>query len=143
MSIRGILDRKGVRVVTILSTSTVKAAADEMRARNISALVVRRDGAVAGAVTDRDIVHAIASRGAAALSSPVIDVMTQDMVTVAPTDTAKTAMDLMTRHRVRHLPVFADEYLVGIVSIGDVVRDRLEDLELESHLLRDLYIAAR
>jgi len=65
------------------------------------------------------------------------------MVTVAPSDTAKTAMNLMTRHRVRHLPVLADGELVGIVSIGDVVKDRLGDLELESSVLRDLYIAAR
>jgi CBS domain-containing protein len=73
----------------------------------------------------------------------VTNVVAQRMVTVAPSDTAKTAMNLMTRHRVRHLPVLADGELVGIVSIGDVVKDRLDDLELESNVLRDLSIAVR
>jgi len=142
MSIQGILDRKGASVVTIGAAATVKTAADEMRSRNISALVVKGGDLVLGVVTDRDIVHAISMRGAHALGIPVT-IVAQRMVTVAPSDTAKTAMNLMTRHRVRHLPVLADGELVGIVSIGDVVKDRLGDLELESSVLRDLYIAAR
>ena len=143
MSIQGILDRKGAEVVTLRASASVKHAADEMRARNISALVVKADGRVVGIVTDRDIVDAISRHGAAALSLPVTDVLAQGMITVRPSDTAKQAMNLMTRHRVRHLPVLAEGALAGIVSIGDVVRDRLDDLELESSVLRDLYIAAR
>jgi len=142
MSIRGILDRKGASVVTIRAVANVKTAADEMRIRNISALVVESGDLIVGLVTDRDIVNAISTRGALALGMPVT-IVAQRMVTVAPSDTAKTAMNLMTRHRVRHLPVLADGKLVGIVSIGDVVKDRLGDLELESSVLRDLYIAAR
>jgi CBS domain-containing protein len=143
MSIKGILDRKGADVVTIGASSTVKSAADEMRARRISALVVQTNGRVLGLVTDRDIVDAISRHGAAALLLPVSDILAQGMITVRPADTAKQAMNLMTRHRVRHLPVLADGALAGIVSIGDVVKDRLDDLELESNVLRDLYIAAR
>jgi len=143
MSIQGILDRKGAGVVTIRASASVKYAADEMRSRGISALVVKTDGRIVGIVTDRDIVGAISRHGAAALSLPVTDVLAQGMITVRPSDTAKQAMNLMTRHRVRHLPVLAEGALAGIVSIGDVVRDRLDDLELESSVLRDLYIAAR
>jgi CBS domain-containing protein len=73
---------------------------------------------------------------------PVLDVMTHTTITVAPDDTLKRAMSLMTHHRVRHLPVIANDKLVGIVSIGDVVKHRLEDLETESNVLRDAYIAA-
>jgi signal-transduction protein with cAMP-binding, CBS, and nucleotidyltransferase domain len=78
-----------------------------------------------------------------ALSKTVQDIAPHAMITVAPGDASKHAMSLMTNHRVRHLPVFADHKLVGIVSIGDVVKHRLEELEAESNVLRDAYIAAR
>jgi len=143
MTIQGILDRKGTDVVTIRASSTVEAAADEMRARSISALVVKAENLILGIVTDRDIVRAISRHGAVALSLRVSDVLAQGMITVTPTDGAKQAMNLMTRYRVRHLPVLVDGELAGIVSIGDVVKDWLDDLELESNVLRELYIAAR
>jgi CBS domain-containing protein len=73
----------------------------------------------------------------------VSHVVAHAMVTVAPSDSLKRAMSLMTNHRVRHLPVIDDGNLVGIVSIGDVVKHRLEDLETETNVLRDVYIAAR
>jgi len=72
----------------------------------------------------------------------ILDVVPHTRITVAPEDTLKRAMTLMTHHRVRHLPVIANGNLVGIVSIGDVVKHRLEDLEIESNVLRDAYIAA-
>jgi CBS domain-containing protein len=72
----------------------------------------------------------------------VLDVMTRSVITVTPDDTLRRAMTLMTNHRVRHLIVIADGQLAGIVSIGDVVKNRLEDLEAESNVLRDAYIAA-
>jgi CBS domain-containing protein len=71
----------------------------------------------------------------------VLDIVSHATITVSPDDTLKRAMSLMTHHRVRHLPVIANGRLVGIVSIGDVVKHRLEDLELESNVLRDAYIA--
>lgn len=143
MSIQGILARKGAGAVAIRADATVKMAADEMQAHNISALIVLRREQILGVVTDRDIVQAISKHGGGALLLAVTAVICRPMITVAPQDTAKTAMSLMTRHRVRHLPVLAAEKLVGIVSIGDVVKDRLNDLELESNVLRDLYFAAR
>jgi CBS domain-containing protein len=142
MSIQNILDRNGANVVTIRATETIKSAADRMRERAIAALVVTRGDAIAGLISERDIVHAVSQLGERALSTAVADVMPHAMITVAPSDTLKHAMSLMTNYRVRHLPVLRDGKLVGIVSIGDVVKHRLEELETESNVLRDAYIAA-
>jgi CBS domain-containing protein len=88
-------------------------------------------------------VHAVSRHGEGALSLVVLDVVTHPAITVAPDDSVKRAMTLMTRYRLRHLPVIAKGKLVGIVSIGDVVKHRLEELETETNVLRDAYIAAR
>jgi CBS domain-containing protein len=143
MSIQSILDRNGGAVITIRATETVKTAADRMRARGIAALVITSGDAIAGLISERDIVRAISVHADQALSMTVRDIASHAMITVAPGDTLKHAMSLMTNHRVRHLPVFADGKLIGIVSIGDVVKHRLEELEAESNVLRDAYIAAR
>jgi len=142
MSIQSILDRNGSNVITIRATETIKSAADRMRQRGIAALVVKSGDAISGLISEREIVHAISRHGEQALAMAVLDVMPQTMIAVAPSDSLKRAMSLMTNHRVRHLPVFADGKLVGIVSIGDVVKQRLEELEIESNILRDAYIAA-
>jgi CBS domain-containing protein len=142
MSIQNILDRKGAEVITIRGIETTKSAADRMRARSIAALVVISGDTIAGLISERDIVHAISLHGERALTMAVQDVASHTIITVAPSDTLKRAMSLMTNHRVRHLPVFADGKLIGIVSIGDVVKHRLEELETESNVLRDAYIAA-
>jgi CBS domain-containing protein len=141
MSIQAILDRKGPEVITIHASATLRSAANRMRERSIAALVVKSGDAIAGLILERDIVHAVSRHGEQALSMPVLDAMTHTTITVAPDDTLKRAMSLMTHHRVRHLPVIANDKLVGIVSIGDVVKHRLEDLETESNVLRDAYIA--
>jgi CBS domain-containing protein len=142
MTIQNILDRKGAEVVTIGASGTVRSAAARMRENNIAALVVKSGDAIAGLISERDIVHAVSRHGERALSMAVLEVVTHATITVAPDDTVKRAMSLMTHHRVRHLPVIANGKLVGIVSIGDVVKHRLEDLETESNVLRDAYIAA-
>jgi CBS domain-containing protein len=142
MSIQSILNRNGGAVITIRATETVKSAADRMRARGIAALVMTSSDTIVGLVSERDIVRAISVHGEQALSMTVREVAPHAMITIAPSDTLKRAMSLMTDHRVRHLPVLADGKLVGIVSIGDVVRHRLEELETESNVLRDAYIAA-
>jgi CBS domain-containing protein len=141
MTIQNILDRNRAGVITIHPTETVKRAADRMRARNIAALVVKSGDELVGLISEREIVHAVAQHGEGALSLTVQAVMTRATITVAPEDTVKRAMTLMTNYRVRHLPVIAGGKLVGIVSIGDVVKHRLEDLETESNVLRDAYIA--
>jgi CBS domain-containing protein len=142
MSIQSILDRNGGDVITIRPTETVRSAADRMRARSIAALVVTSGDAIRGLISERDIVHAISHHGEQALAMAVIDIVPHTTFTVAPGDTVRHAMSLMTNQRVRHLPVLADGKLVGIVSIGDVVKHRLEELETESNVLRDAYIAA-
>ena len=143
MSIQAILDRKGPAVITIHATATLRSAADRMRERSIAALVVKSGDAITGLISESGIVHAVSRHGERALSMAVLEVMTHATITVAPDDTLKRAMSLMTHYRVRHLPVIANGKLVGIVSIGDVVKHRLEDLETESNVLRDAYIAAR
>jgi CBS domain-containing protein len=114
-----------------------------MREHGIAALVVKSGGAIKGLISERDIVLAVARHGEGALALAVADVGAHTMVKVAPGDSLKRAMSLMTNHRVRHLAVVADGHLVGIVSIGDVVKLRLEDLETETNVLRDAYVAAR
>ena len=143
MSIQSILDRNRAEVVTISPTDTLKSAADRMRVHNIAALVVKSGTAVTGLISDREIVHAVSRNGERALHMAVHEIVTHPTITITPDDTLKRAMSLMTHHRVRHLPVIANGKLVGIVSIGDVVKHRMEDLETESNVLRDAYMAAR
>jgi CBS domain-containing protein len=143
MSIQAILDRKGRDVITISRNATLKNAADQMLRHGIAALIVTSGDAIAGITSEREIVHAIARYGERALTMPVTDILAHGMFPIAPQDSLKYAMNLMTRHHVRHLPVIADSKLVGIVSIGDIVKHRIDDLEMESNVLRDVYIAAR
>jgi CBS domain-containing protein len=142
MSVRNILDRKGADVFTIDPSATIRTAAHLMRARGIAALVVRSGDVTSGLISEREVVHAMAQHGERALTMAVSDAMTRSVIAVTPDDTLRRAMTLMTNHRVRHLIVIADGRLAGIVSIGDVVKNRLEDLEAESNVLRDAYIAA-
>jgi CBS domain-containing protein len=142
MSVGNILDRKGAEVFTVDPTATVRTAAQLMRARGIAALVVKSADVMNGLISERDIVHAISQYGERALAMAVSEVMTRNAVTVTPNDSVKRAMSLMTNHRLRHLTVVDKGKLVGVVSIGDVVKYRLEDLEAESNILRDAYIAA-
>ena len=142
MSLRDIVERKGRHVETIGALASVKEAADRMREKKIAALVVTDGAAIEGVVTEREIVHAVSEFGGALVAKKVREVMTRDVVTAEPEDSLKRAMSLMTQYRTRHLPVIREGALAGIVSIGDVVKHRLEDLELESNVLRDAYIAA-
>jgi CBS domain-containing protein len=143
MSIESILRRKGTNVVTIAPEASIKRAADWLLAKNIGALVVTSGNAVLGLVSEREIVHAFSRHGETAGSMPVKEIMQHGVTTVSPDDSVNRVMNLMTHHRVRHMPVLRDGKLAGIVSIGDVVKYRLEDLELETNVLRDVYTAAR
>ena len=142
MSVESILRKKGTDVATIAPEASVKRAADWLRAKNIGALVVTRGNAVLGLISEREIVHAISRYGETATSMPVSEIMGHGAITVSPAKTVSHVMNLMTRHRVRHMPVVHDGKLAGIISIGDVVKHRLDDLELETNVLRDAYIAA-
>ena len=144
MSIESILRRKGTDVTTIAPEASIKRAADWLRAKNIGALVVTRgNNAVLGLISEREIVHAFSRYGETAGSMPVKEIMQYGATTVSPDESVNRVMNLMTHHRVRHTPVLRGGKLVGIVSIGDVVKHRLEDLELETNVLRDVYNAAR
>ena len=143
MSIESILRRKGTDVTTIAPEASIKRAADWLRAKNIGALVVTSGDTVVGLVSEREIVHAFSRHGEAAGSMPVREIMQHGVTTVSPDESVIRVMNLMTHHRVRHMPVLRDGKLAGIVSIGDIVKYRLEDLELETNVLRDVYTAAR
>lgn len=143
MTIENILRRKGTDVTTIAPEASIKRAADWLRAKNIGALVVTRENAVLGLISEREIVRAFSRYGETAGSIPVKEIMHHGVPTVSPDDSINRVMNLMTHHRVRHMPVLRDGKLAGIISIGDVVKHRLEDLELETNVLRDVYTAAR
>jgi CBS domain-containing protein len=143
MSIEGILRQKGTEVTTIDPDASIKRAADWLRLKNIGALVVTSGQAVLGLISEREIVHALSHYGEAAASMPVKEIMRHGVIIVSPDESVDRVMKLMTRHRVRHMPVLHDGKLAGIISIGDVVKHRLGDLELETNVLRDAYIVAR
>ena len=142
MNVENILLQKGTDVATIRPEASVKSAADWLRAKNVGALVVARDDAVLGIISERDIVRAFSQYAEPVASMPVKDIMTHGLITVAPGDDLNRVMRLMTRHRVRHSPVLRNGKLAGIISTGDVVKRRLDDLELETNVLRDVYIAS-
>jgi CBS domain-containing protein len=141
MTVKSILARKGNNVVTIEPTAKLAAAAQRLAERQIGALVVAGAGErVVGIVSERDIVRALATRGAQALSMPLTEVMTRNVSTCAPGETVAAIMARMTEGKFRHVPVVEGERLRGIVSIGDVVKFRLQEMEREQNALRD-YIA--
>ena len=144
MTIESILRRKGTNVTTITPEASIKRAADWLHAKNIGALVVvTSENAVLGLISEREIVHAFSRYGETAASMPVKEIMRHGVTTVSPGESVNRVINLMTHQRVRHMPVLRGGKLAGIVSIGDVVKHRLEDLELETNVLRDVYNAAR
>lgn len=143
MMIKTILKNKGDAVITIGVSESVRNAMDTMVEHRVAALVLKDGAEVTGVVSERDILHAIVDRGAAILSEPVGHIVTGPLVAISPEETTKRVMYLMTNSRIRHLPVMENGRLVGIVSVGDVVKYRLEELEMESNVLRDLAVAVR
>jgi CBS domain-containing protein len=143
MMIKTILKNKGNAVITIGVFESVRDAMDTMVEHNIAALVLTNGAEVIGVVSERDILRAISERGTAVLNAPVGHVITGPLVAVSPEETTKRVMHLMTHGRTRHLPVMDNGQLVGIVSVGDIVKYRLEELEMESNVLRDLAVAVR
>ena len=142
MTVETILRRKGTDVATIEPDASIRRAADWLRVKNIGALVVT-SGKALGLISEREIVHAFSRYGETAAAMTVKEIMRYGVVTVSPEESVSRVMQLMTRHRVRHMPVLRDGKLAGIISIGDVVKHRLEDLESETNVLRDAYMASR
>jgi CBS domain-containing protein len=144
MNVAGILRVKGASVVTIRPDATIGNLVRGLRDERIGAMVVTEDGrSVLGIISERDVVRALAERGARILEAPVAELMTREVVSCTPRDTVKQVMAEMTRRRIRHLPVLSDGVLCGIISIGDVVKNRLEEIETETNVLREAYIARK
>lgn len=142
MQVRHILRDKGREVVGIASDASISEAARLLARRRIGAVVVRdRDGSIAGILSERDIVRAIADDSISALAQNVSAHMTHLLHTCSETDSVDEIMEQMTRNRIRHVPVIEDDRLCGIVSIGDVVKTRIAETEREAVALRE-YIAA-
>lgn len=142
MKVDTILKTKGARVTVVPRHATLGAVAQRLAEERIGAVVVSNDGAtVDGIVSERDIIRVLARDGATALDRPLGETMTRNVVACSRDDSVKQLMAVMTRRRVRHLPVLEDGRLVGIVSIGDLVKSRLDEVELETNVLRDAYIA--
>jgi len=137
MNVEAILRSKGRSVATIRPDATITAAVRELKTRGIGALLVSEDGKrLAGILSERDIVHALAEQGAGLLTQTVDSLMTRKVITCLPEDTVSDLMARMTQHRFRHLPVVKDGTLLGIVSIGDLVKNRIEEVEFEADSLR-------
>jgi CBS domain-containing protein len=143
MQVRHILYGKGRDVVAIATTATISDAAKMLTDKRIGALVVKdSSGKLTGIFSERDLVHAIAQGGAAALTDPVGNHMTPNPETCVETDTVETVMEVMTQGRFRHVPVLDDSMrLCGMISIGDVVKTRIAETVSEAAALRD-YISA-
>ena len=138
MIVKTILAAKGTEVVTIGPNTNVAAAAQLLAQRRIGAAVVTGpDQRVVGILSERDIVRALAERGNAALELPLTEVMTRKVITCSPADSISSIMERMTQGKFRHLPVLEQGKLAGIISIGDVVKWRLQEMESEQAALRD------
>lgn len=143
MQVRHILRDKGHDIIAIPSTATLSEAARILSNKRIGAVVVKSaTGALAGIFSERDLVHAIAEKGAAALDETIQDHMTSEPQTCAECDSVEVIMEVMTRGRFRHVPVVDENgRLCGMVSIGDVVKTRIAETVSEAAALRD-YISA-
>lgn len=144
MRIIDLLRVKGTQVVTVTPDTKVRRLLAVLAEHRIGAVVVSRDGAsVDGIVSERDIVRALANRGAAVMSEAVTAIYTAEVRTVTPQTSLEEVMRMMTEHRVRHAPVVVDGALGGIVSIGDVVKNRIDELETERAALTDYITGTR
>jgi CBS domain-containing protein len=136
MRIADVLRTKGASVATITPETSVSGLLTELSVHNIGAMVVVSPDGLAGIVSERDVVRALHERGAEIMRLPVKEIMTTMVATCTLTDSVDSLTALMTTNRVRHVPVMEDGRLVGIVSIGDVVKNRMDELETEQKQLQ-------
>ncbi len=143
MKVQAMLAAKGGKVITTRPETTIATAIRMLKLENIGALVVTDNGdRIVGIVSERDVVRALVEHGAELLEMRVGELMTRTVKTSPPEANIKDVMAEMTRSRIRHLPILDGGKLCGIISIGDVVKNRLEELETETNVLRD-YIVGR
>ena len=142
MKVAEILKQKGQEVISVRPTELIATLSHRMRLARIGAMVVLDEGGkLAGIISERDIVHGIAEHGARCLELTVAALMTKRVITCTPEDSVTRIAGLMTENRIRHLPVVDGGKLVGVISVGDVVKNRLEEMSLEAGVLRDMAIA--
>ena len=137
MTIGAILKDKGGEVASLPSTATVREAVALLAGRRFGAVPVVDDARVAGIFSERDMIYCLARDGAAALDRKLAEVMTSPVQTVTAADAVIAALSLMTKRRIRHLPVVDGDSLVGFVSIGDLVKYRIDRIEAEAAAMRD------
>ena len=138
MNVKTILAAKGGDIFSIEPTADLAAAAKLLSTHRIGAAVIRgAGGRLAGILSERDIVRALSEHGVEALSIPVGQAMTRNVVTCGENDSIADIMERMTAGKFRHLPVLRDGQLIGVVSIGDVVKQRVEEIELDASALRE------
>ena len=142
MTIAAIIEGKGHEVVSIEAGTPVRDAIDLLADRKIGALPVTSGGKVVGVMSERDIIYCLRTDGAALLDWPVERIMTSPAITVTRDMHALAALSLMTKRRIRHLPVVENEQLIGIVSIGDLVKFRIERIEQEAEAMRSYILSA-
>ena len=137
MTIALILQSKGSNVLTVTAETTVREAVAILAERKIGALPVVRDGELTGIMSERDVIYCLKSDGAAILDWPVERIMTAPAITVDRDQQVMSALSLMTRRRIRHLPVVEGGRIVGVVSIGDLVKHRMDKIEQEAAAMLD------
>jgi CBS domain-containing protein len=143
MNVESILRNKGRTVTTIAPDASIGEAAALMSRVGVGALVVSRDNVgVDGILSERDVVHGLADRGGTLLDLKVEQLMTRRVFTCRPSDSIGDLMSMMTERRIRHIPVMRDNGLAGIISIGDVVKHRLDEMEYETNSLRSFIAGA-
>lgn len=135
MRIADVLRSKGASVATITPETSIAGLLTELSVHNIGAMVVVGQDGLVGIVSERDVVRALQKRGAELLTQPVSEIMSTLVATCSPNDSVDSLSALMTTNRVRHIPVMVNGRLAGIVSIGDVVKTRMEELEAQQEHL--------
>jgi CBS domain-containing protein len=137
MTVRAILDSKGHQITSVPPDAKLSEAIKTLGQRKIGAVLVMNQGRMEGILSERDIVRVLGERGAAALDEPVSDAMTRKVVSCRQSDTVSAIMEMMTLGKFRHLPVVEDGKVVGLISIGDIVKRRVQEYEREQEALRD------
>ena len=145
MQVDNILKSKRPAVLWVSPVLSVGEVADRLRSADVGVMIVSNDGEVLkGLVSERDVAHGLAVHGAALLSLKVSDLMmTRSVITCAPGDSVAEIARIMTMRRIRHIPVVDGGKVVGVISIGDVLKSRISEIELEANVLRDLAVAHR
>jgi CBS domain-containing protein len=137
MTVRAILDSKGHQIQSVEPDDKLSAAIKILAERKIGAVLAMSEGRIEGILSERDIVRVLGERGAGVLDEPVSAVMTRKVVGCKPSDTVAAIMEMMTTGKFRHLPVMDGERVVGLISIGDVVKWRVGEYEMEQEALRE------